>query len=302
MKAVQFAQYGGPEVLQVVEADEPHAGPGQIRIAVKAAGVNAMDWKIRAGYLQEMVPLTLPAGTGIDGSGVVDEVGEGVTDVAVGDPVFGNGSGTLAEHAVLTSWAAKPAELSFEEAAGYPTPAETAIRIINQIGVESGQTLLVSGAAGGVGSAVLQFARARGISVIGTAGAANQDYLRSLGAVATTYGDGLVERVRALAPDGVDAALDIAGSGVIPELIELTGDANKVLSIADFSAPEHGAQVSTTSVDPAAAFAEAVRLFDAGGFSLPVEKTFPLDAASDAQAASTAGHVAGRLIVTVGRG
>ena len=147
--------------------------------------------------------------------------------------------------------------------------------------------------------AVLQIARDRGITVIGTASAANQDYLRSLGAVATTYGDGLVERVRGLAPDGVDAALDIAGSGVIPELIELTGDANKVLSIADFSAPEHGAQVSGTSVNAAAAFAEAARLFSAGEFSLPVEKTFPLDAAADAQAASAAGHVAGRLVVTV---
>jgi len=299
MKAVQFAEYGGPEVLRVVEVDEPHAGAGQVRITVRAAGVNAIDWKIRAGYMRAQMPLPLPAGTGMDAAGVVDEVGDGVGDVAVGDAVFGSGSATFAEYAVLSSWAAKPAGLSFQEAAGYPIPVETAMRIMNQVGVQPGETLLVSGAAGGVGSTVLQIARQRGITVIGTASERNQDYLRSLGAVPTTYGPGLIERVRALAPHGVDAALDIAGSGVIPALIELTGAPAKVLSIADFSAPEHGAQVSTTATNAAGAFAEAARLFTVGAFRLPVEKTFPLAAAADAQAASAAGHVAGRLVVTV---
>jgi NADPH:quinone reductase-like Zn-dependent oxidoreductase len=299
MKAVQFAAYGGPEELQLVEVDEPHAGPGQVRIAVAAAGVNGIDWKIRAGYMREMMPLELPAGTGRDAAGVVDEVGDGVEDVAVGDPVFGSGPDTFAEKAVLTAWAPIPEGLSVEEAAGYPIPVETAVRILDQVGVQPGETLLVSGASGGVGSAVVQIARARGITVIGTASAANQEYLRSLGAVATTYGDGLVERVRALAPDGIDAALDIAGSGVIPELIELTGAPAKVLSIADFSAPEHGAQISSTGTDPAAAYAEAARLFSAGRLSIPVERTFPLAEAGAAQAASAAGHVAGRFVVTV---
>ena len=299
MKAVQFAEYGGPEVLQLVEVEEPHAGAGQVRIAVRAAGVNGIDWKIRAGYMREQMPLPLPAGTGMDAAGVVDEVGDGVGGVAVGDAVFGSGSATFAEYAVLTSWAAKPAGLSFEEAAGYPIPVETAIRIVTQVGVQPGGTLLVSGAAGGVGSAVLQIARQRGITVIGTASERNQDYLRSLGAIPTTYGDGLVERVRALAPNGIDAALDIAGSGVIPELIALTGEPAKVLSIADFSAPQHGAQVSATSTNKADAFAEAARLFAAGAFSIPVEKTFPLAAAADAQATSAAGHIVGKLVVTV---
>jgi len=284
-------------VLQLVEVEEPHAGAGQVRIAVRAAGVNGIDWKIRAGYMREQRPLPLPAGTGTDAAGVVDEVGDGVGGVAVGDAVFGSGSATFAEYAVLTSWAAKPVGLSFEEAAGYPIPVETAIRIVNQVGVQPGETLLVSGASGGVGSAVLQIARQRGIAVIGTASARNQGYLRSLGAIPTTYGDGLVERVRALAPDGIDAALDIAGSGVIPTLIALTGDPAKVLSIADFSAPQHGAQVSTASTNGAAALAEAARLFAAGAFSIPVERTFPLAEAA-AQAASAAGHVVGRLVVT----
>jgi NADPH:quinone reductase-like Zn-dependent oxidoreductase len=297
MKAAQFAEYGGPEVLRVVEVAEPHAGPGQVRIAVRAAGVNGIDWKIRAGFMREIIPLSLPAGTGIDAAGVIDETGAGVTGVAVGDPVFGSGSQTYAEHAVLSSWAALPSGLSFEEAAGYPAPIETAIRIINQVGIKPGQTLLVSGASGGVGSAVIQVARERGIEVIGTAGGSNQDYVRSLGAVATTYGDGLVGRVHAIAP--VDAALDIAGSGVIPQLIELTGDPAKVLSIADFSAPQYGAQVSTDTLDMAGALAEAARLFTEGAFHLPVDQAFPLEEAARAQAVSQAGHVAGRVIITV---
>ena len=299
MQAVQFAEYGGPEVLRVAEVDAPHAGAGQVRIAVRAAGMNAIDWKIRAGYMREQMPVALPAGTGFDAAGVVDEVGDGVRDVAVGDAVFGSGSATFAEYAVLSNWAAKPAELSFEEASGYPIPAETAIRILTEVGVQPGQTVLVSGAAGGVGSAVLQVARDRGITVIGTASERNQDYLRSLGAVPTTYGAGLVDRVRALAPRGIDAALDLAGSGVIDELIALTGDPAKVLSIADFSAPQRGARVSTTPSNVRGALEEAARLFRAGTFRIPVERTFPLAEAAAAHAASAAGHVTGKLVVTV---
>lgn len=299
MQAMQFAEYGGPEVLHLVDADEPHAGPGQIRIAVRAAGVNSIDWKIRSGFMREQAPLDLPAGTGLDAAGVVDEIGDGVTDVALGDEVFGAGSATFAQHAVLTGWAVKPEDLSFEEAAGYPVPVETAIRILDQVGVRSGQTLLVSGAAGGVGSAVVQIAVTRGIAVFGTASERNLDYVRSLGAVAITYGDGLVERLHRLAPQGVDAALDIAGSGVIPELIALTGDPTKVLSIADFSAPSQGAQVSTEQKDIAAALAEAARLFSAGALHIPVQKTFSLADAGQAQQASADGHVAGRFVVTV---
>ena len=299
MKAVQFAEYGGPEVLRVVEVEAPHAGAGQLRIAVRAAGVNQIDWKIRAGHMREMIPMTLPAGMGLDGAGIVDEVGGGVRGTAVGDAVFGSGASTYAEYVVLSSWAAKPARLSFEEAAGYPVAVETAIRILDQVGVQPGETLLVSGAAGGVGSAVLQIARHRGIKVIATASERNRDYVLSLGATATTYGDGLVERVRALAPKGTDAALDIAGSGVIPELISLTGDPKKVLSIADFSAAKLGAQVSATATNMAGALEEAARLFAAGVFRIPVAKTFSLAAAGEAQSMSAAGHVVGKLVIKV---
>ena len=297
--AAQFSEYGGPEVLEIVEVDAPHAGPGQVRIRVRAAGVNPFDSKLRSGSMAQMIPLTLPAGTGLEASGIVDEVGEGVTGVAVGDAVFGSGASTFAEHAVLAFWAGKPEALSFEEAAGYPAVVETAIRILDQVGVQPGQTLVLSGAAGGVGTATVQIARDRGITVIGTASEGNQDYVRSLGALATTYADGWVERVRALAPDGVDAALDLAGAGVVAALIELTGDPAKVLSIADFSAPSLGAQVSSNAANQAAAYEEGVRLFEAGAFNLPVTQTFPLDKAGDAQAASDTGHVRGKIVVTV---
>lgn len=217
MKRVSFAEFGGPDVLQLVDAEEPHAGPGQVRITVRAAGVNPVDWRIREGQFQKErrtvhQPIELPAGIGQDASGVVDEVGEGVEGIEVGDHVFGRGSNTYAEFAVLWAWARMPEGLTFEEAAGYPSVVETALRIIREVGVQPGQTLLVSGASGGVGSAVLQIARERGITVIGTAGAANQDYLRSLGALATTYGEGWVERVRQLGQ--VDAALDLVEARV----------------------------------------------------------------------------------------
>jgi NADPH:quinone reductase-like Zn-dependent oxidoreductase len=297
MKRVIFAEFGGPDVLQLVDADEPHAGPGQVRIAVRAAGVNAHDWRVREGQFRESHPIELPAGVGLDASGVVDEVGEGVSGVEVGDQVFGEGSSTYAEFAVLSAWARMPEGLTYEEAAGCASVVETALRIIRQVGVQSGQTLLVSGASGGVGSAVLQIARERGITVIGTAGAANQDYLRSLGAVATTYGEGWVERVRQLGH--VDAALDLAGSGVIRELVELTGDPQKVISIADLGAPELGVRFSGAAGSLPEALAEAVRLIARGKLHIPVEKSYTLAEAAAAHIDSHAGHTRGRRVMVV---
>jgi NADPH:quinone reductase-like Zn-dependent oxidoreductase len=300
MKAVQFAAYGGPEVLRVVEVEEPHAGQGQIRIAVRAAGINQKDWKIRAGHLREFQPLRLPAGLGLDAAGVVDEVGADVTGVVVGDAVFGMGRNTYSAYAVLDSWATMPAGLSFTEAAGYPLAVETAVRALRHLGVRDGETLLVNGASGGVGSAVLQLARDRGIAVIGTAGPDNQDYVRSLGAIATTYGEGFADRILAVAPDGVDAALDVAGSGVIPDLVKLTGDPRRVLSIADFTAPAHGALVTSEPEDPAAAFHEAARKFSQGEFRIPVQEGFPLDRVDEAHRRSAQGHARGRFVLDIG--
>ncbi|MFD8998776.1 NADP-dependent oxidoreductase [Streptomyces abikoensis] len=297
MKKVSFAEFGGPDVLRVIDAEEPHAGPGRIRVAVRAAGVNPVDWRIREGQVLGAHPIELPSGLGLDAAGVVDEVGEGVEGVEVGDHVFGEGSSTYAEFAVLSAWAHMPEGLTFEEAAGYPSVVETALRIIRESGVRSGQTLLVSGASGGVGSAVLQIARDRGITVIGTAGAANQDYLRGLGALATTYGEGWVERVRELGR--VDAALDLAGSGVIRELVELTGDPRKVISIADLDAPKLGVRFSGVAGSVPDALAEAVRLITRDALHIPVEKSYPLAEAALAHIDSQAGHTRGRRVLVI---
>ena len=190
MNAVRFSEYGGPEVKRVVEVDEPHAGAGQVRIAVRAAGVNPSDWKRRAGKYRDFEEVTFPSGVGVEASGVVDEVGPGVSTVSLGDAVFGFGEGAMAQYAVLTHWAHKPDDLPFEVAAGLPVIVDTATRALDEVGVKSGETLLVSGAAGGIGSAVLQFARLRGITVIGTASAQKHDYLRAFDAIPTTYGPG----------------------------------------------------------------------------------------------------------------
>ncbi|PWI44112.1 NADP-dependent oxidoreductase [Streptomyces sp. ICBB 8177] len=297
MKKVSFAEFGGPEVLRLIDAEEPHAGPGRIRVAVRAAGVNPVDWRIREGQKLSAHPIALPSGVGLDAAGVVDEVGEGVEGVAVGDRVFGEGACAYAEFAVLTAWARMPEGLTFEEAAGYPSVVETASRVLREVGVRPGQTLLVSGAAGGVGSAVVQFARERGVTVIGTAGAANQDYLRGLGALATTYGEGWVERVRALGPG--DAALDLAGAGVIPELVALTGDPRKVITIADLSAPDHGVRFSGVAGSVVDALAEAVDLIARGKLHIPVEKSYTLAEAAAAHADSQAGHTRGRRVIVV---
>ena len=244
MKAARFSQFGGPEVLEIVDLPDPHAGPGQVRIAVRAAGVNPSDWKKREGLMDEELPQTL----GYEAAGVVDEVGEGVTDVAVGDRVFGLSAdgAAQAELAVLSFYAPIPASLDFAGAAALPAAVETATRALDQLGVSSGSTVLINGASGSVGSAAVQLAVARGARVIGTASPANHDYLRSLGAEPVAYGDGLADRVRALAPGGVDLALDVAGSGVLPELIELAGGAENVVTVADFAgAKEHGVRFSS---------------------------------------------------------
>lgn len=228
MKAARFSRFGGPEVLEVVELPDPHPDPGQIRITVRAAGVNASDAQKRQGLMDVYLPQTL----GYEAAGVVDEIGTGVGGVTLGDRVFGfcPGGAAQAELAVLAVFAATPAGVDDARAAALPAAIETAARALDQLGVVAGLTLLINGASGSVGSAAVQLAVARGARVIGTAGPANQDYLRSLGAQPVVYGDGLIERVRAIAPSGVDLALDAAGSGVLPELIGLAGGPDQVLT------------------------------------------------------------------------
>lgn len=297
MRAVQFDETGGPEVLHVAEVEEPHAGPGQIRVAVRAAGINPFDHKQRsgaAGGAQGTVT------TGLDAAGVVDEVGDGVDGVAAGDEVFGSAKGgAAAEYAVLTHWARKPPSMSFEEAAGLTTAVETAQRALDTVGLKPGDTVLVNGAAGGVGQAAVQLALAEGAgAVIGTASEGNHDHLRALGATPTTYGEGLPARVRELAPDGVDLALDTAGRGVLPALVEITGDPQKVVTIASYDAADYGVHLTTGGATRAwSALAHAAELFERGEFRLPVERAFPFEQAAEAHRLSETGHVRGKLVL-----
>ncbi|HEX3588497.1 MAG TPA: NADP-dependent oxidoreductase [Pseudonocardiaceae bacterium] len=296
MKAVRFQRFGGPEVLEIVELPDPHPGPGQVRIAVRAAGVNPSDWRKRQGLMDEELPQTM----GNEAAGVVDELGEGVADVAVGDRVFGlSAAGAAqAELAVLSHYAPIPPSLDFAAAAALPAAIETATRALDQLAVRGG-TLLVNGASGSVGSAAVQLAAVRGARVIGTASRANHDYLRSLGAEPIAYGSGFVERVRALAPDGVDAALDVAGSGVLPELIGLAGGPEHVVTIAD--AREHGVRFSSGDAGRALyVLAEIGELISSGRFSLPVARTFPLADVAQAHRVGEHGHVRGKLVLVVG--
>ncbi len=303
MKAAQFSKFGGPEVLEIVDLPDPHPGPGQVRIAVRAAGISATDPKLRAGTLT--FGAELPMTTGSDVAGMVDEVGEGVTDVAVGDRVFGisDDNAGAAELALLTFRAIIPASLGFVDAAGLPVALETATRALDQLGVTSGTTLLINGASGGIGSTAVQLAAARGARVIGTASAANQNYLTLLGAEPVTYGEGMTERVRALAPDGVDVALDVPGNGVIPQLIDLADGSQNVITLADFEgSKEHGVRFSNGYVDGHAfhSLATVGELIEAGRFWLPVDGTFPLAEIAEAHRTSEHGHVRGRLVLIVG--
>jgi NADPH:quinone reductase-like Zn-dependent oxidoreductase len=296
VRAVQFHTYGEPDVLRVDDVPEPHAGPGEVRIRVAAASVNAMDWKLRAGYLSGGKPLSQPQRLGFDGSGVVDEVGEGVNGVAVGDDVFGLGSGTQAEFAVLRSFVRKPASVDWAVAGAAGIAVETAARAFGLLGVGAGSTVLVDGGAGGVGAVAVQVARARGARVIATASEANQDYLREIGAIPVLYGAGMPERVRQLG-EHVDAVLDVAGKTALEALTALVAEPSQVVSIANFAIEGTGARVTSGGEgDPQAALAEGAHLLEQSQLVIKVQ-TFPLDRVAEAHEISQAGHVRGKLVL-----
>ncbi|MFD6162386.1 NADP-dependent oxidoreductase [Nocardia sp. NPDC060256] len=297
MKAARFDRFGGPEVLEIVDLPDPHPGPGQVRIAVQAAGVNASDWKKREGLMDQELPQTL----GYEAAGVVDELGAGVTDVALGDRVFGFSAdgAAQAELVVLSYYAPIPPSVGFAEAAALPAAMETAARALDQLGVEAGRTVLINGASGTVGSAAVQLAVARGARVIGTGSPASHDLLRSLGAEPVAYGAGMSERVHALAPEGVDLALDIAGSGVLPELIELAGGPEHVITLADFTGAEtYGVRFSRGSSGRALYVIDQIgELVESGQFTLPAVQTFPLTEVAEAHRAGESGGVRAKLVL-----
>ncbi|GAA0959292.1 NADP-dependent oxidoreductase [Kribbella koreensis] len=314
MRAIEFSEYGPPSVLHVAEVEEPQAGPGEIRIAVRASGISPGETYIRSGRLRELVPVTFPYRTGFDAAGVVDQVGGGVTGVRVGDEVFGMTSTTAraanADFAVLTGWAPKPPTWTWEEAGGAAGSVETSTRVLDRLAVKEGQTVLIQGAAGAVGTVAIQLAAARGARVIGTASERNHDFLRELGAEPASYGEGLIDRVRALVPGGVDAVFDCAG-GSLPDLIAIAGDAARVVTIADFDAAAHGVHMSHSApaeetgaslgagADSLAfhGLETAVGLAAEGRLHVPVAAAFPLEEAAAAHELSETRHARGKIVL-----
>lgn len=305
MKAVVFEEFGGPEVLHEAEVAAPEPGPRQVRVRVHAAGVNPIDWKIRKGLMQPNLPPKLPSIPGSEAAGVVEAVGAEVSGFAPGDAVFGwTRGGGYCEQAVLVMFAPKPTALSFEQAAALPLAGETAERGLRALKVGAGDTLLIHGASGAVGSYAVQLAVGRGARVIGTAGPRNQDYVASLGAEPAVYGDGLVERVRALAPDGVDAVFDVAGRGVLGESIELRGGTtDRILTLADREGSEKY-KVSYSggpkdSIQSPELLAELAGKAVGGELKITISEVYPLADAARAQRDSEAGHGRGKQILAV---
>ncbi|MEU2119673.1 NADP-dependent oxidoreductase [Streptomyces sp. NPDC016459] len=306
MEAIVYEEFGGPEVLRhATGVTVPEPGPGEVRVRVAAVGLNPLDWKRRHGWVEEFYPTTFPAVPGLEFAGTVDKLGEGVTDLAVGDEVLGwTKTGAYAQYAIADLVVPKPAGLSWASAASLPVAAETAQRVLDLIGVRPGETLFLHGAAGVVGSVGVQLAVAAGVTVIGSASESNHAYLRELGAIPVTYGDGLADRVRAAAPDGVDAVFDAVGHGVLPVAIELLGgkDAAKerIATIADLDAEEHGIVFTGVMGDPDAVRAGLTahaRAAAAGTLAVRLADTLPLKEAARAQELSQSGHVRGKLVL-----
>ncbi|MEV4810103.1 NADP-dependent oxidoreductase [Micromonospora avicenniae] len=308
MFAVQFDRFGPPDVLTVGRFPEPHPAEGEVRIRVRAAGVSPVDLSLRAGRTPSRDRIVLPHVPGVDAAGVIDEIGAEVTGFAVGDEVFGAVSlarlgGATAEHAVLAFWARKPYSMPWAQAGAAGTSVETATRALDRLGVRDGVTLLVDGAAGGVGSVAVQLAAARGARVIGTARPGSHAFVAQLGAVPVAYGPGLAGRLGALGVGRVDRALDVAGAGSLPELIALTGTPASVLTLADFTGPKLGVSLSTGELggepDGRHGLADAAALNRDGRFRIPVQAEYRLTEAAQAHAAAERGPRQGKIAIII---
>ncbi|MCD0483686.1 NADP-dependent oxidoreductase [Streptacidiphilus sp. ASG 303] len=305
MRAMAYETYGGSEVLAPARLPRPKVGPGEVLVRVRCAAVNPVDWKLMAGGLDGLMDTVFPVVPGWDVAGVVEQVGIDTPEFSVGDEVVAYArkdyvhGGTFAELVTVPvrALAAKPASLSWEQAAGLPLAGLTAYQLLTRLGTGSGDTVLVHGAAGGVGSLGVQIARALGARVIGTASPGNHDRLRALGAEPVAYGEGLPDRVRALAPEGVDVVADFVG-GVLDATLAVLREGGRHASIADDSVIGAGGQwmwVRPSGEDLAALGA----LADEGRLTVPVERTFPLEELADAFELSRGGHVHGKIVVKV---
>lgn len=300
--AIVFDEYGPPEVLHPVEVSDPEAGPGEVRVRVRAAGVQPFDCSTRRGDFANYVPLEFPARLGNELAGVVDQVGPGVAGIAEGDEVIAfTQMDAYADTVVVPGdqVGKKPASMPWDEAGVLSASGQTAWTALDELAVGSGDTVLIHAAAGGVGSFAVQLARVRGATVIGTASDRNHEYLRSLGAIPVTYGPGLADRVRAVAPDGVDAALDAIGGESLDVSVELIGSTERIVTIAAWA---NAARLGIRRIGTersAEKIAGLSRLYEDGQLRVEVSKVFPLENAADAHREVEPGHVRGKVALVV---
>jgi enoyl reductase len=303
VQAVVFEQYGDAEVLRPVELPEPEPAEGEVRVRVRSAGVNPIDCKIRRGELSGGQPATGPRTLGNEFAGVVDAVGAGVEGFAAGDEVIGFASAAAYTESLVVpadQLTAKPAGLDWALAGGVSAVGQTAYNSLAELKVAAGETLLVHAAAGGVGTIAVQLAKQLGATVIGTASERNHDYLRSLGAIPVSYGPGLAERVRELAPNGVDVAFDCIGGEAIAVSVALVADRDRIGTIVDQRlAEEYGIRRlrGTRSAETLRLIAEQVA---DGRLVLPLANSYPLGEAAAAHREVETGHVRGKVVLTVG--
>lgn len=307
MRAITYSQYGAPDTLTLSDVADPRVGPGEVLIRVRSASVNPVDWKVLAGYLDGLMQVTFPAIPGWDVSGVVEAIGPDTPEFGVGDEVIAYArkdwvqQGTFAElvSAPVRMVARKPAALDWNEAAGLPLAGLTAYQLLTRLHTTEGDTVLVHAAAGGVGILGVQIAQALGARVIGTASEGNHEFLRGLGVEPVTYGDGLAERVRELAPDGVDVVADFVG-GVLETTQSVLKEGGRHASIADGTVAEAGgiALWARPNADDLQALAD---LSDVGKLSVPVAEVFALEDAAKAFELSQSGHVRGKIAIEVSR-
>lgn len=311
-RVVQYDEIGPAEVLQVVEVDDPTPGAGEVLVEVRAAGVNPVEWKVRSG-LRPSPPITEPRRIGSDGAGVIAALGEGVEGWSVGDEVVLRGAnGTYATHVVVRPdhLVPKPASIDFDQAAALGIPVGTAHQVLASLGVARGQTLLIHGGSGGVGQAAVQLARHLGATVIATAGEANHDRLAELGAIPVAYGDGLRGRIEAVAPDGIDRALDAVGTDEALQVsLALVADPTHVGTIVvGAKAPDLGIQAWSGGAPwPLTSEQEQLRvdaipyvadLISRGAFEIEISRRFALDDVVEAVRESEAGHTRGKIVLT----
>jgi NADPH:quinone reductase-like Zn-dependent oxidoreductase len=302
-RAVKFDRYGGIEELTVVEVPTPKAGPGQVVVGVVAAGINPGEAMIRRGALHDRWPATFPSGQGSDFAGRVEEVGPDVGSIQVGDEVLGftDDRASHATHLVVPAEQVtpKPAGLDWDVAGSLYVVGTTAFAALRAVGAEPGDTVAVSGAAGGVGSIAVQLLRAHGVSVIGIASEVNHDWLRSVGVIPVAYGDGLADRIRAAAPDGLNAFIDTYGADYVDLAVELGVPVDRIDTIINSAAVDkYGVKfegnAAAGTIDVLAELAEQTA---AGAFEVPIAGVYPLDKVQQAFRELERRHTRGKIVL-----